>query len=87
MRKPSLMLLCYSKKGLTLPALTRFVQGMDDVEGVWVLLLELFKLFTEKDIAFLDIGKDERELGLIVLFCQSILENLPHGCTRADRKM
>ena len=61
---------------LTLPALFRLVQEVDDIEGVGVLFLQLVEFFSQENILFGDVRVDESEFRFVRLVRECIGENL-----------
>ena len=63
----------------TLPFSVGLVNGVNNLESLRVLLLEVVKLFLEQDIFGSDVGEDEGEAGLVGGVLERKVENLIHG--------
>ena len=68
----------------TLPVSVGLVNGVNNLEGLRVFLLEVVKLFLEQDIFGSDVGENEGELGLVSLVLQCLFEDLVHGSDAAS---
>ena len=68
----------------TLPFSVGLVDGVNNLESLRVLLLEVVKLFLEQDIFGSDVGENEGELGLVSLILQCLFEDLVHGSDAAS---
>ena len=64
---------------LTFPVGPSLVDGIDDVEGLGVLLLERVELLLEKNVLLTHVSEDEGEAGLVGGVLERKVENLVHG--------
>lgn len=68
--------------GRALPrAVLGFVDGVDDVEGLWVFGLESVEFGFEEDVRRGDVGEDEGEFGFVGGVGEGMGEDLVHRCT------